>query len=41
MNGTSDYIAEERRSWEAEGMRMEEKMERLEERINDVKGTLA
>jgi hypothetical protein len=37
MNGTSDCVAEERRSREAEGMRVEEKIERMEERISDMK----
>jgi hypothetical protein len=37
MNGTSDCVAEKRRSREAEGMRVEERMERMEERIKDMK----
>jgi hypothetical protein len=37
MNGTSDCVAEERRSREAEGMRVEERLERMEERMNDMK----
>jgi hypothetical protein len=37
MNGTSDCVAEERRSREAEGMRVEERLERMEERVNDMK----
>jgi hypothetical protein len=37
MNGTSDCVAEERRSREAEGMRVEERMERLEEKVKYIK----
>jgi hypothetical protein len=37
MNGTSDCVAEERRSREAEGMRVEERIERLEEKVKDIK----
>jgi hypothetical protein len=39
MNGTSDCVAEERRSREAEGIRVEERMERLEEKVKDMKRT--
>jgi hypothetical protein len=39
MNGTSDCVAEERRGREAEGMRVEERMGRLEEKIKDMKRT--
>jgi hypothetical protein len=39
MNGTSDCVAEERRSREAEGMRVDERMERMEEKIRDMKRT--
>ncbi len=37
MNGTSDCVAEERRSREAESMRVEEKMDRMTEKIEDMK----
>jgi hypothetical protein len=37
MNGTSDCVAEERRNREAEGMRFEERMERLEDKVKDMK----
>jgi hypothetical protein len=37
MNGTSDCVAEERKCREAEGMRVEDRMEKLDEKIDDLK----
>jgi hypothetical protein len=37
MNGTSDCVAEERRSREAENMRVEEKLDRMTEKLVDMK----
>jgi hypothetical protein len=37
MNGTSDCVAEERRSREAENMRMEDRIEKLDEKMDDLK----
>jgi hypothetical protein len=37
MNGTSDCVAEERRSREAENMRIEDRMGKLDEKISDLK----
>jgi hypothetical protein len=37
MNGTSDCVAEERRSREAEYMRMEDRIEKLDEKMDDLK----
>jgi hypothetical protein len=39
MNGTSDCVAEERRSREAEGMRVDDRMEKLEEKVREMKRT--
>jgi hypothetical protein len=37
MNGTSDCVAEERKCREAEGIRIEDRMEKLDEKIDDLK----
>jgi hypothetical protein len=39
LNGTSDCVAEERKSREADGMRIEERLEKVEEKIQDMKRT--